>query len=49
VEVGRQEKIKCIIGTVLPENYGMLALCKKLGFEVHRSFEDRVVEAKMNL
>lgn len=49
VEVGRQEKIKCIIGTVLPENYGMLALCKKLGFEIHRSFEDRVVEAKMNL
>ncbi len=49
MEVGRQEKIKRIIGTVLPENYGMLALCKKLGFEIHRSFEDRVVEAKMNL
>jgi acetyltransferase len=49
IEVGRAEEVRHIIGTVLPENRGMLNLIKKLGFEVQRSYEDRVVEARYDL
>ena len=34
VDIGRQEGLECIFGLILPENYGMLQLAKKVGFTV---------------
>jgi acetyltransferase len=49
IEIGRAEGVERIVGTILPENQGMLRLIRKLGFEVQRSYEDRVVEASYEL
>jgi acetyltransferase len=35
LEIGRQEGLERIIGHILPENYGMQRVCKKLGFAVN--------------
>jgi acetyltransferase len=32
LEIGRQEGLERIIGHILPDNYGMQKVCKKLGF-----------------
>ena len=34
VEIGRQERIECIFGYILPENYVMQRVAKKVGFQV---------------
>lgn len=49
VEIGRQEKVERIIGTILPENYSMQRVAKKVGFEISRSLEDRMVVGTINL
>jgi acetyltransferase len=49
VEIGRQEKLSRIIGTILPENYGMQRVSRKVGFEISRSVEDRTVLAAIEL
>ncbi len=49
IAVARQEKIERLAGTILPENYGMLHVCKKLGFGMQRSIADRIVKAVMDL
>jgi acetyltransferase len=35
LDIGRQEGLERIIGHILPDNYGMQKICKKLGFVVN--------------
>ena len=42
VDIGREEGVECIFGQILPDNYGMQRVSKKVGFTV--SF-DRLAEA----
>lgn len=50
IEVGRKEGFSAITGEVLTENAGMLALCRKLGFEIRPDKDDvsiRLVSLKL--
>ena len=49
IDVGRQEQIQRIIGTILPENSGMQHVSRKLGFEISRSVEERLVIATLDV
>lgn len=49
IDVARQEKLEKVISTVLVENYDMLAICKKLGFELRSDMEDNTIEAVLQL
>jgi acetyltransferase len=49
VEVGRQENLSRIVGTILPENYGMQRVARKVGFAITRSIEDRLMVATFEL
>jgi acetyltransferase len=49
VEVGRAEHIAEIVANILPENFEMRAICKKLGFHLSTDMEDGVVHAQMRL
>ena len=40
IDIGRQEKLSCITAEILPENYTMQHLCRKVGF---------ILESKMNV
>jgi acetyltransferase len=45
--VARAEGIARVIGTVLTENVGMRAICKKLGFRLETDIEDRTVHVEI--
>lgn len=49
VEIGRQEGLDALVGTILPENRGMVQVCKSLGFETKTSWEQGEVEARYSL
>jgi len=49
IEIAKQEKIEKIISTVLIENYDMLAICRRLGFELKGQVDDGTVEAVLKL
>jgi acetyltransferase len=49
VQIGREEKVKRIIGCVLPENYGMQRVSEHLGFSTHLDVEEGLVLATMDL
>ncbi|MCG3149932.1 MAG: Protein lysine acetyltransferase Pat [Verrucomicrobiae bacterium] len=49
VEVGKQEGIKRISASILPENTGMQAVCKKLGFKLKHDAEEQVVVAEIRV
>jgi acetyltransferase len=49
VDIGRQENISRIIGTILPENSAMQQVSRKLGFTVTHSVADRLVMASLEL
>jgi len=49
LEIGRQERIEHIIGQILPDNYTMQRICKKLGFDVRYDKLADVFEAKIKL
>ena len=49
LEIGREEKLSRIIAEILPENQPMQSVCKKLGFHLQYSLEDRVVKAEIAL
>ncbi len=49
IEVGRQEGVSRIIGTILPENAGMQHVSRKLGFEITRVIEDNLIHATLDL
>ncbi|MDJ0632841.1 MAG: bifunctional acetate--CoA ligase family protein/GNAT family N-acetyltransferase [Xenococcaceae cyanobacterium MO_188.B29] len=39
LDIGRQEQLNCITAEILPENYTMQHLCRKLGFNVQRNMD----------
>ncbi len=47
VQVGRDENLECINGTILAENTAMQRVCEKVGFQLQRHGE--LVEAKIDL
>ena len=49
IDIARQEKLEKVVSTVLVENYDMLAICKKHGFELQSDFEDGTVQAVLKL
>jgi len=49
VDIGRQEGVERIIGHILPENYVMQRVSKKVGFEVSYDRFTEVMRAEINL
>lgn len=49
LQIGRDEKLDRIVGDIHPENQAMQAICRKLGFKSHYSFEDQVVKVHVDL
>ena len=49
IQVGRDEQLQRFTGVILAENLGMQEICKKLGFHLQYSFEDRVVKVELEL
>jgi acetyltransferase len=49
VAIARQEKLSRIIGHILPDNYAMKHIARKLGFELHEDLGSGEVEAELTL
>jgi acetyltransferase len=49
VQVGKAEGLKRISANILPENAGMQAVCKKLGFTVQRVPSEDLIRAEIEL
>lgn len=49
VNIGREEGAECIFGQILPENYGMQRVSKKVGFTVSFDRVSEVMRAEMKL
>ena len=49
ITVARAEKLRRIVGQILPENRAMQTICERLGFQVRYSPEDSVVNAELVL
>jgi acetyltransferase len=49
LDIGRQEGVEHIIGQILPDNYAMQRLCKKLGFALSYDEFEELIEAKIKL
>jgi acetyltransferase len=47
--IGRTEGVERIVGYILPENYVMLRLCRKLGFELRYDTSQDVFRAEIEL
>ena len=45
----KKHDVACIAGITLPENTGMIALAKKLGFTIKRDFEEGTVSMQLRL
>ena len=43
IDIARDEKLKKVISNILPENFEMRAVCKRLGFTLHHEMEDNLV------
>ncbi len=49
LDVARAEKLKLVISNILPENFEMRAVCKRLGFHLHHEPEDNIVRGVLEL
>ena len=49
IEFARDEKLKLIVSTMLPENREMRAVCVKHGFKMFSSMEDNTIRAELEL
>lgn len=49
VEIGREERLARIHGTILSENIAMRTLCERVGFRVHRDAGDQEFVASIRL
>jgi acetyltransferase len=49
LQVGRQEQIQRINATILFDNHPMQHICEKLGFQLHHSIADSLVNAEIEL
>jgi acetyltransferase len=49
VDIGQQEGLERIFGYILPDNYGMQRVSKKVGFTVSFDRENEVMRAEIKL
>jgi acetyltransferase len=49
IEVARREKLDRLVAAVLPQNRAMLQVFESLGFRLHYSVEEQVVQADLDL
>jgi acetyltransferase len=49
LQIGRDEKIRRIVGVIRPENLAMKCLCQRLGFRLRYRIDDPVIEAEIDL
>jgi acetyltransferase len=49
IQFGHDEKLQRLTGSILAENRGMQAVCKKLGFRLQYSPEDHLMSAELEL
>lgn len=49
VQIGRDEKIRRITADILPDNRAMQRVCEKIGFKLHRSADDPMIKACIDL
>jgi RimJ/RimL family protein N-acetyltransferase len=49
IDIARREKLDKVVSAVLVENYDMLAICRKLGFQLHADIEDGTIQAELKL
>ncbi len=49
IEAGRSEGVHRLYGWILPDNYAIQKVCRKLGFDVQHNFEENTTEASMVL
>jgi acetyltransferase len=49
VAIGREEKIRRITAEMLPDNYAMQKICKRLGFRLERVPEEGIVRVEIEL
>jgi len=49
IEIAKTEKLDRLVGEILPENRGMQAVARQLGFKVAYSMEDRLMNASLDL
>ena len=45
--MAHDEKLKCVVSTILAENREMRAICQKLGFPMEADLEDGTVRAEL--
>jgi acetyltransferase len=49
IEIGREEKIECMVADILAENRTMQRICEHLGFRLTYEPEDGLVKAELRL
>jgi acetyltransferase len=49
IEVAREDGLKMLVSTMLPENREMRALCVKLGFKMFSNQEENTIRAELQL
>ena len=49
LQIGRDEKIRRIVGVIRPENDAMKGVCQKLGFRLAYRIDEPVIEAEIDL
>ena len=49
LQIGRDEKIRRIVGVIRPENVAMKGICQKLGFRLAYRSDDPVIQAEIDL
>ncbi len=49
IQYGHDEKLQRLTGNILSENQGMQEICKKLGFHLQYSSEEKLMSAELEL
>ena len=49
LQIGRDEKLRRIVGVILNENVAMKSICQRLGFRVEYGGDDPLVHAEIDL
>jgi len=49
LQIGRDEKLDTVFGTIMNDNKGMQKICQNLGFTLHYSLRENIVKAVIDL
>ena len=49
VQIARDRRISCVTADILPDNFSMQHVCKKVGFQPHDKCDERVIKARIEL